>query len=93
MKGEKVVISPYISEEVARDEIARRALMTEPKTPRHTPEDRVIDELNKLTAYETCCILGAMRNRLGRDLPIAQIYQLAVREFVGRYWEMTHARD
>lgn len=90
MAGDEVDINPYISEGAACDEIARRALITEPKTPGHTPEERVVAELDKLTAHEVCCILGAMRNRLGKDLPLQQIYELAVRSIVARYWDMTH---
>lgn len=91
MGGEKVVIGRYISEGTARDEIARRALITEPKPGAVSREDRVVAELDKLTAYELCCVLGALRNRLGRDLPLEQIYELAVRSIVDRIKEMADA--
>jgi hypothetical protein len=91
MTSGSTTIGPYISEGAARDEIARRALITEPRTPHDTVEDRVVAELDKLTAEETCCVLGAMRNRLGRDLPLMQIYELAVRSIVSRYKEMADA--
>jgi hypothetical protein len=91
MDGQEVVIGPLMGLKRAQDEIARRALVTEPKTPRDTPEDRVVAELDKLTAEETCCILGALRNHLGRDLPLTQIYELSVRSIVERYQEMADA--
>lgn len=91
MYGDKITIGPMMGLKSAQDEIARRALTAEPKTPRSTPEERVTVELNKLTAYETCCILGALRNRVGRDLPLTQIYELSVREIVSCYQEMISA--
>lgn len=85
---DKTVISPLMGEGRAREEIARRALVTEPSNGM-SRKDRVVAELDKLSAYEVCCVLGAMRVRLGRDLPLTQIYELAVRSIVTTLEDMT----
>ncbi len=94
MKADKIVIGPLIGLGGARDEIARRALTAEPKTPHSTAEERVVAELDKLTAYETCCVLGSLRNYLDprKDIPLSQLYELSVRNIVCRYQEMVNAQ-
>lgn len=91
MYEDKITIGPMMGLGRAQEEIARRALTAEPKASCSKPEERVTAELDKLTAYETCCILGAMRNHVGRDLPLTQIYQLSVQSIVSRYQEMADA--
>lgn len=81
----ETTITPAIGLVAACDEIARRTLLMEPTEAHSTIEDRVVGVLDALTAQETCCVLGALRNLIGRDLPLVEIYRMAVPLLASHY--------
>lgn len=85
-KGEHThTIAATMSRISALNAVVERARERERLQTGITPKQAVTDALDRLTALELCCVLGAVRGHLGTGLTLVELYDQAVAAFVEHY--------